>query len=407
MEEGYFHVTDQQKIGQADVDPSYRISVVVNIGGEELAFSRPVKYRYTDPVKGEVYQPLVVLPEFEIQQSNDVVKEDSNEVITLNYTVKSNVNLRNAVMWTHVYPEGKDDYFADTLNQINKTQIFNFTKLDNKLAKAYQEMHNSSRSEELQLEFPSKKGNTLFYNYARVISYDHIPTVTYFKTPSFRILSNDIKIYNKKIGYIIGAGDKVPDALEQMGYEVTLLTEKEMARNNLKQFDAIISGVRAYNTNNWLPKYYDRLMQYIFDGGNYIVQYNTNNFISNIRSKIGPFNFEISRNRITDENSPVAFLQPTHPALNFPNKITTDDFKGWIQERSIYHAEKWDKNFEPILSLRDPGENADDGSLIIAPYGRGFFTYTGLVFFRELPAGVPGAYRLLANLIALNKKKGF
>ena len=185
------------------------------------------------------------------------------------------------------------------------------------------------------------------------------------------------------------------------------MTDKELSRNNLQQFDAIISGVRAYNTNDWLGKYYDKLMKYVNDGGNYIVQYNTSNFISNVKSRIGPYSFDISRTRITDENAAVTFLKPDHAVLNFPNKITADDFKGWVQERSIYHGANWDKNFQPVLSMNDPNEKPDDGSLIIAKYGKGYFTYTGLVFFRELPAGVPGAYRLLANIIALNKKKPF
>jgi len=193
-----------------------------------------------------------------------------------------------------------------------------------------------------------------------------------------------------------------------MGFEVILLTEKELARNNLSQFDVIITGVRAYNTNEWMSNYYSKLMHYVKEGGNLIVQYNTRNFISNVESKIGPYNFSISRTRVTDENAPVTFLKPEHPVLNIPNKITQDDFKGWIQERSIYHASNWDKEkFEPILSMNDPGEKPDDGSLVIAKYGKGYFTYTGLVFFRELPAGVPGAFRLLANIIALNGKKGF
>jgi hypothetical protein len=126
-----------------------------------------------------------------------------------------------------------------------------------------------------------------------------------------------------------------------------------------------------------------------------------------VASKIGPYPFAINRTRVTDENAPITFLKPEHPVLNFPNKITQNDFNGWIQERSVYHAANWDKNFETIFSMNDAGEKADEGSLIIAKYGKGYFTYTGLVFFRELPAGVPGAYRLLANIIALNKKKGF
>jgi hypothetical protein len=192
-----------------------------------------------------------------------------------------------------------------------------------------------------------------------------------------------------------------------MGYDVTLLTEKDLARNNLARFDVIIAGVRAYNTNEWLNKYHDKLMQYVKDGGNYIVQYNTSNFISNVKNNIGPYRFSISRTRVTDENATVTFLKPGHPVLNFPNKITQDDFKNWVQERSIYHAADWDPKFETIFSMADAGDNPDEGSLVVAKYGKGFFTYTGIVFFRELPAGVAGAYRLLANIIALNSKKAF
>ena len=192
-----------------------------------------------------------------------------------------------------------------------------------------------------------------------------------------------------------------------MGYEVNILTDKEMSRNNLDKFDAIITGVRAYNTTEWINKHYDKLMKYVNDGGNLIVQYNTSNNIGPVRSKISPYNLEITRNRITDENATVNILKPEHPAFNFPNIITQDDFNGWIQERSIYHGRDSSGKFEKLISMSDPGEKPDDGALLVAKYGKGWFTYTGLVFFRELPAGVPGAYRLLANLIALNRKKGF
>jgi hypothetical protein len=254
-----------------------------------------------------------------------------------------------------------------------------------------------------------KKGTMpLYAGYKRYISYDHIPYINYFKDAKTNLIQISVQTYNKKIGYIVGAGDKVPEALEQMGYDVTQLTDKELARNNLQQFDAIITGVRTYNTKEWMNNYYDKLMNYVNDGGNLIVQYNTNNNIGPVRAKIGPYNFDIVNRRVTDETAEVTFLKPDHPVLNFPNLITQDDFKGWIQERSIYHAANFDKtNFETIFSMHDPGENADEGSLVIAKYGKGVFVYTGLVFFRELPAGVPGAYRLMANIIALNRKKSF
>jgi hypothetical protein len=236
----------------------------------------------------------------------------------------------------------------------------------------------------------------------REIKYDHIPYINYFTIASVVNRKLDLKTYGKKIGYIVGAGDKVPEALEQMGYDVNMLSLKELSKNGLSKFDAIITGVRAYNTNEWMNNYYDKLMKYVNEGGNLIVQYNTSSNLGPVKAKIGPYDFTISRTRVTDENATVTFINPGHPVLNFPNQITADDFKYWVQERSIYHATNWDKNFETVLSMNDPGEKADEGSLVIAKYGKGYFTYTGLVFFRELPAGVPGAYRLLANLIILS-----
>jgi hypothetical protein len=190
-----------------------------------------------------------------------------------------------------------------------------------------------------------------------------------------------------------------------MGYKVITLKEADITASNLKQFDAIVTGVRAYNTNEWMNNVYDKLMQYVKEGGVLLVQYNTSNRIGPVIAKIAPYPFNISRNRVTDEEATVNFLIPGHPALNYPNKITAKDFDGWIQERSIYHAEKTDPAYKHILSMKDPGEKEHDGSLIVADYGKGRFVYTGLVFFRELPAGVPGAYRLFANLIANNRNK--
>ncbi|HUP12302.1 MAG TPA: hypothetical protein VM187_08830, partial [Niastella sp.] len=207
--------------------------------------------------------------------------------------------------------------------------------------------------------------------------------------------------------YIEGAGDKVTIALQQMGYEVTILKEKDLTPFTLKQFDALITGVRAYNVHNFLEGKHEVLMDYVKNGGNLIVQYNTSNNISSVTSKIGPYPFSISRNRVTDEKATVNFLLPEHAVLTYPNKITAKDFDSWVQERGIYFAEQTDGAYEMPLSMADPNEKAQNGSLIIANYGKGKFVYTGLVFFRELPAGVPGAYRLLANIIALNKKKGF
>ena len=206
------------------------------------------------------------------------------------------------------------------------------------------------------------------------------------------------------MGYIPGAGDKVPQALQEMGYQVVILSPKDIKAGKLHSYDAIVTGVRAYNTNAWMNDVYDALMDYVKEGGILLCQYNTSNQIGPVKAKISPYPFTISRGRVTDEEAKVNFLLPNHPALNYPNKISEKDFEGWIQERSIYNSERADPAYQRILSMKDPSESEQDGSLIIANYGKGRFIYTGLVFFRELPAGVPGAYRLFANLIALPEK---
>ena len=242
------------------------------------------------------------------------------------------------------------------------------------------------------------------YTSLKKISYDHIPDIFYNYQDEIKVLKIDLKTAGTTAGYIAGAGDKVPQALEQMGYKVTMLTEKDINAVSLKQFDVIITGVRAYNVHAWLSNVYPLLMQYVKDGGVLLTQYNTNNSIGPVKTNISPFPFTISRNRITDETAAVNFLLPNHSSLNYPNKITQNDFQGWIQERSIYNAEKTDAVYQKIISMKDPGETEQDGSLIVADYGKGKYIYTGLVFFRELPAGVPGAYRLFANLIAKPQK---
>ncbi|MBL0334069.1 MAG: PIG-L family deacetylase [Chitinophagaceae bacterium] len=402
METGYYNVLNLQKIGQPDVDPSYEIKITLNIEGYDFVFRKPVKYKFTDPVKGELYEPFVVLPAYTLRISPDIIigtdkfhvdktftSNKAGNAVSAGYAVKNEMRLTDTILL------GKNEIRTAIENSGIE---FPPGPLD-KEGSSYRYHENRTYTD-------TRTGQELHDRIS--IKYDHIPYINYFKPSTADIRLINLVTYGKKIGYITGAGDKVPEALEQMGFEVTILTEKDLAKIPLAQFDAILTGVRAYNTNEWMNAYYDKLMAYVNNGGNLIVQYNTSNQIGPVRAKISPYPFDISRTRVTDENADVSILKPEHPVLNFPNKITNEDFKGWIQERSIYHASNFDKTkFETIFSMHDPGEKDDEGSLIIGKYGKGYFTYTGIVFFRELPAGVPGAYRLLANLIALNKKKGF
>ena len=397
MEEGYFNVKDQQKIGQPDVDPAYVAEFSVTIDQEEFQFQKPVRYKFTDPVKGEIYEPLVVVPQVAFKDFNPLyIKTGRQAGVEISYIANKPVSIPPAKPLT-----GSPAKNTDTLTylisdvQLNKKQVYTQPIAEKNLQAGI-----------YSIRLASEPAATAFVQ--RSITYDHIPYINYFRPATLKVEQFDLKIAGKKIGYIVGAGDKVPEALEEMGYEVTMLGDKELSRNNLSQFDAIITGVRAYNTDLWLNNYYDRLMKYVNDGGNLIVQYNTNNNVGPVRAKIAPYNFDIVNRRVTDENAEVKSLNPDQPVLNFPNKITTGDFSGWVQERSIYHAANFDrKNYETVFSMHDPNEADDDGSLIIARYGKGTFVYTGIVFFRELPAGVAGAYRLFANLIGLNKQKAF
>ncbi|MEO8405609.1 MAG: PIG-L family deacetylase [Chitinophagaceae bacterium] len=416
MAEGYYNVTNALKIGQPDIDPAYQVNIRLKIAGEELVFTSSVKYRFTDPVKGEIYEPLVVIPAISVKATPEITVSHPYNLTIPNSLFLAEKDARLDI--TSYKRANKIELDENAGNKIvysgemDKSTIRTVFPTDDTASRiAMRKM-----SADLVANHDLLYHDTVFYHYnanqmayhLNSIRYDHIPYQVYFM-PTRKVNTNFYyETYNRKIGYIVGAGDKVPDALEQMGYEVTLLTNKELSRNNLSQYDAIITGVRAYNTNEWMNDYYDKLMEYVNNGGNLIVQYNTSNNVGPIRAKMGPFDFNVSRTRVTDENAEVTFLKPEHPVLNFPNKITQADFKGWIQERSIYHASGFDgTKFETIFSMHDPNESADNGSLIIAKYGKGYFTYTGLVFFRELPAGVPGAYRLMANIIALNRKKAF
>ena len=404
MNTGYFNVNRQELIGQPDIQPGLEVVFTIRISGEDFVFRKPVRHKYTDPVKGELYQPLTVIPSASLVTSPEVLVFRKNQQVKSPVMIQVNANKK-------IKGESESHVRSMQYDLTKKEEAFN---LDKGGARTYSFELDSREMKQVEkdylygsVHYGEGKEMESAYLAMQTISYDHIPTIRYFFADAVTLLNIDLKTQGKRIGYITGAGDKVPEALEQMGYEVIPLGEKELLRNNLEQYDAIISGVRAYNTNEWLNRYHDKLMRYVEQGGNLIVQYNTSSNIGPVRAKIGPYPFNISRSRITDEQAEVRFINPGHQVLHFPNELGTKDFEGWVQERSIYHAAGYDSNFQPIFSMNDPGEKPEEGSLVIAKHGKGYFTYTGLVFFRQLPAAVPGAYRLLANLIALNQKKEF
>ncbi|MEI2749487.1 MAG: PIG-L family deacetylase [Ferruginibacter sp.] len=385
MNKGSFNVNDRQLIGKPENDPVF-CEFIVKIEGKEFSFRKPVQYKFTDPVKGEIYQPVCFVPAVTVTPktslfigNSDKPKQAEIEVTAFRKTAVD--------MPFMSYNNGQHKNIPASLSDstVLSTQQKKLFSIEMKPGIATVNV---------------KDKDQLYNQQLRTIAYDHIPQINYFKNAIAEYKLIDVKISGKTIGYIPGAGDKVPEALEQMGYKVTMLSEKDINPANVKQFDAIVTGVRAYNTNEWMSNVYDVLMDYVNGGGVLLVQYNTSNQIGPVKAKIFPYPFSITRNRITDETASVSTLKPEHPFFNIPNKITTADFDGWVQERSVYHAESKDEHFTTLISMKDPNEAAHDGSLLVASHGKGRLIYTGISFFRQLPAGVSGAYRLFANLLA-------
>jgi LmbE family N-acetylglucosaminyl deacetylase len=392
---GMYMVNNKQLIGKPENDAFAKVLFDVTIYDLNLKIERGLVYKYTDPVKGEVYRPFEILPPATINISDKVFVFSSLSPKEVSFTVKANAANVNGTVQVKV-PAGWN---------------INIKNPDFKLAAKGDELvieatiTPGTTSSDGKLQASLSIGGASFNKSIRRIEYDHIPYQFILSDAEAGLVYLDLKKTGNIIGYIPGAGDDVPACLKQIGYDVTILTDELLAKENLSKYNCIITGVRAYNTNERLKIYYNKLMDYVKNGGNFVVQYNTNSRGEPIGAKVGPYPFTISRDRVTDDNAEVRFINPKSSVLNYPNIITQKDFEGWIQERGIYFATDIDKNYETVFSINDPKEKASEGSLITAKYGKGNFVYTGLVFFRELPAGVPGAYRLFVNLLSMPANK--
>lgn len=402
MKEGYFDVKNQLLIGEVENKPEYTARFIIEIEGEDFTVERPVQYKFTDPVRGELYEPVTIIPKVMVSVSPGIVLSNvvpsANPLLYVNYL--SNINAAKVPVTLTIKNGSSTNVFKKVPMDFRKGVA---GSVPVKLKDVFIHGQKSIIQPVLTLQLNGK--DELFNQNVKTIKYEHIPYLNYFYPDDIRVIDTEIKTVGKKIGFIAGAGDKVPDALSAMGFGVTFLNQADMNFNYLQQFDAIVVGVRAYNINEYLSNKNDILNQYIENGGNLIVQYIRGNQAGTKDIKAGPYPFSVSSTRVTEENAKVDFLLPGHPAFNYPNKITQKDFAGWVQERSTYQADQTDAHYEKLLSMSDTDEPKSDGSLVIAKYGKGNFAYVSLVLFRQLPAGVPGAYRLLANLIALPKNK--
>src|SRR5512133_342473 len=357
----------------------------------------PVQFRFRDPVLGERYQPLAVVPAVLVNLAEPVqlfeaptAKEVRLKVLAGASSITGRLRLK--------VPEGWQVEPAE--------QPFKLTHAGEARELAFRLTPPAAvASGELRAEVDTGAGSIPAHSLVTV-DYPHIPLQTLLPEAKARLERFDLKHDGRRIGYVMGAGDDIPQALRRIGYEVALLSDEALAREDLARFDALVLGIRAFNTRSALQTLKERLHAYVAAGGTEVVLYTVNVGFPGINAgmvteAIGPYPFKVGRKRVTVETVPVRLLQPGHPVFHWPNEISAQDFDGWVQERSLYHAEGWDARYTALLGMADPGEHEDGGALIVARHGKGHYVYTGLAFFRQLPDGVPGATRLFANLLAL------
>lgn len=388
---GLFEVADQQQIGKPENEPAATARFELEVGGHLLDYTIPVVYQKTDPTLGEIDQPLAITPPIYVSVDQKVYLFDSNASKKVLVTIKSaSQNLTGAVR-LKVPPGWRTEPLSIPIHLASKgaEHILNF------------ELFPPDHADEAEISAVVTIHEQDYDRSLNLISYSHIPAQISFPTASARAVKIDIQKGGQLIGYIKGAGDMIPASLEQIGYDVTTLKDDDISLEKLQKYDAIIVGVRAYNTVERLRIVNPVLLKYVENGGNLIVQYNSDQGL--LIKDFGPYPFTVSNKRVTVEDSEVRFLNKDCKALNYPNKITQKDFEGWVQERSLYQPENWSDQYETVISCNDPGCEKLDGGILIAKYGKGNYVYTTMSWFRQLPAGVAGAYRIFSNLISLGK----
>lgn len=389
---GMFRVDDASLIGRPENSPVFSMEQSFEVGGQALMISDEPVQILTNSANGEIRRQLDVIPPVSLKFSSDIALFSPGtshsvevEIVAARAGSAGILQLEAPADWK-VLPSEQEFKLA----VVGERAWFQFT------------VTAPAQSTTAKVIACAQIGGVRYRNQREEIAYPHIPRQLLQPVASLKAVSLDLAIRGRKIGYLPGAGDTVAEAIKEMGYEVTMLGGEDLMTNRLKDFDAVVIGVRAFNVRTDLVARLPALFAFVAAGGNLIEQYNRpGNDLKT--AQLAPYSLRLSGDRVTDETAAMTFLSPDHPVLNTPNKITSADFDGWIQERGIYFPNQWDEHFTPVLACNDPGESPLQGGLLVAQYGKGHFVYTGLVFFRELPAGVPGAYRLFANLLSLGK----
>ena len=387
--EGMYQVSDKSIRILPEVAVNFPVVFTIEMEGKTIEFVKNICYKFNNPDDGETYAPFTVLPAVTTKIEPEVIIFNGTQSKEITVTIKAHKpnakGTLSIIIPTDWKVSPKEIPFEITTKNEEKKYTFTLYPTKPEIA--------TTLKANVQIE------NTILDQELVNIQYPHIPKQTILVPSESKLVKLDIETKGKNIGYIMGAGDEVHKNLENLGFKVSTIHPSEITETNIKQFDAVILGIRAFNVVDELKYKNKILFDYVNNGGNLIIQYNTANNLTT--KEIAPFELKLSNERVTDENAKVTFLAPNHKVLNQPNKITEKDFTGWVQEQGLYYPNKWSSEFIPIFASNDEGESPKQGGLLIAKYGKGNYIYTGLSFFRELPEGVSGAYRLMANMIAL------
>lgn len=388
---GMYKVNNQQLIGKPETPKQTQVSYNLVVNFVPITITKNIVRVYSERDKGEIYEPFEILPKVTTKLKDKVIVFADSLAKKVTVEVKAGANFVN----------GKVSLKAPKNWKVSPAfQNFDIQYKNDKQTVDFNIIPPKKQSEG-ELDAVATVGNSNYNKELVEINYTHIPKQSVLLSSKAKVVRLNIKTKGRTIGYIKGAGDNIPENLRQIGYTVFEINPKDITAKRLENLDAVVTGIRAYNVSKELGFKQKLLLDYVKNGGNLIVQYNTSRNVD----VQAPFNLQLSRDRVTDENAAVTILDETHPLVNFPNKITQEDFEGWVQERGLYFPNSWAKEFTPILSMNDKGETPKQGSLLVAKYGKGNYVYTGLSFFRELPAGVSGAYKLFANMLSLDENK--
>jgi LmbE family N-acetylglucosaminyl deacetylase len=394
-----YAIPNQLDVGLAENPPLFKAHFHLRIESEDVEVVRPVQYRYIERAQGELTRPVVVEPPVALQWSQAAVLFPQGAAKTVELQVKANIP--KAAGEVHIQVPAGWQVRANS-------QKFQLMNAGEQSVLSFQLAPPSGDAEDV-LQASARVTDQTVTTEMETINYPHIPTQVLFPPATAKLVRADVRLLPRTIGYVMGAGDEVPQALQQLGADVILLGADDLATANLARFDAIVTGVRAYNIRADLRANQGRLFEYIKNGGTLVVQYNVaeggNPFggDTSLLANIGPYPITTGRERVTVEEAPVKFLNPASPLLHQPNEITERDFDGWIQERGLYFASKWDDHYQALFEAHDPGEKPQTGITLYTRYGKGAYVFTAFSWFRELPAGVPGAFRIFANLLSAGK----